>query len=193
MKKQKAAFYGPKVDIQAKNVYGKEDTMITIQWDAILAEQFDMYYIDQNGEKVRPYIIHRTSMGCYERTLAWLIEKYAGLFPTWLCPEQVRILPISEKYHAYAKQVETTLKENGIRVTVDERAEKIGYKIRETRLDRVPYMLVVGQNEEENNVVSVRSRYLGDEGQKPLDTFVNDICKEIRTKEIRKIEVEENK
>ena len=188
-----AAFYGPKVDIQAKNVYGKEDTMITIQWDAILAEQFDMYYIDQNGEKVRPYIIHRTSMGCYERTLAWLIEKYAGLFPTWLCPEQVRILPISEKYHAYAKQVETTLKENGIRVTVDERAEKIGYKIRETRLDRVPYMLVVGQNEEENNVVSVRSRYLGDEGQKPLDTFVNDICKEIRTKEIRKIEVEENK
>ena len=188
-----AAFYGPKVDIQAKNVYGKEDTMITIQWDAILAEQFDMYYIDQNGEKVRPYIIHRTSMGCYERTLAWLIEKYAGLFPTWLCPEQVRILPISEKYHAYAKQVETTLKENGIRVTVDERAEKIGYKIRETRLDRVPYMLVVGQNEEENNVVSVRSRYLGDEGQKSLDTFVNDICKEIRTKEIRKIEVEESK
>ena len=152
-----------------------------------------MYYIDQNGEKVRPYIIHRTSMGCYERTLAWLIEKYAGLFPTWLCPEQVRILPISEKYHGYAKQVETTLKENGIRVTVDERAEKIGYKIRETRLDRVPYMLVVGQNEEENNVVSVRSRYLGDEGQKSLDTFVNDICKEIRTKEIRKIEVEENK
>ncbi|MBQ4521693.1 MAG: threonine--tRNA ligase [Lachnospiraceae bacterium] len=188
-----AAFYGPKVDIQAKNVYGKEDTMITIQWDAILAEQFDMYYIDQNGEKVRPYIIHRTSMGCYERTLAWLIEKYAGLFPTWLCPEQVRILPISEKYHAYAKEVETTLKENGIRVTVDERAEKIGYKIRETRLDRVPYMLVVGQNEEENKMVSVRSRYLGDEGQKSLDTFVNDICKEIRTKEIRKIEVEENK
>ena len=110
-----------------------------------------------------------------------------------MCPEQVRILPISEKYHGYAKQVETTLKENGIRVTVDERAEKIGYKIRETRLDRVPYMLVVGQNEEENNVVSVRSRYLGDEGQKSLDTFVNDICKEIRTKEIRKIEVEENK
>ena len=188
-----AAFYGPKVDIQAKNVYGKEDTMITIQWDAILAEQFDMYYIDQNGEKVRPYIIHRTSMGCYERTLAWLIEKYAGLFPTWLCPEQVRILPISEKYHGYAKEVENDLKENGIRVTVDERAEKIGYKIRETRLDRVPYMLVVGQSEEENKMVSVRSRYLGDEGQKSLDTFVEDICKEIRTKEIRKIEVEENK
>ena len=186
-----AAFYGPKVDIQAKNVYGKEDTMITIQWDAILAEQFDMYYVDQNGEKVRPYIIHRTSMGCYERTLAWLIEKYAGLFPTWLCPEQVRVLPISEKYHDYAKQVEEKLKENGILCTVDERAEKIGYKIRESRLARVPYMLVVGQKEEEQGVVSVRSRYLGDEGQKSLDDFIDAICKEIRTKEIRKIEVQE--
>lgn len=188
-----AAFYGPKVDIQAKNVYGKEDTMITIQWDALIAEQFDMYYIDQNGDKVRPYVIHRTSMGCYERTLAWLIEKYAGLFPTWLCPEQVRILPISEKYHDYAKKIESELKDNGIRCSVDERAEKIGYKIRETRLDRVPYMLVVGQKEEEEGLVSVRSRYLGDEGQKPLDTFINDICKEIRTKVIRKIEVEEQK
>ncbi len=188
-----AAFYGPKVDIQAKNVYGKEDTMITIQWDAVLAEQFDMYYVDQNGEKVRPYIIHRTSMGCYERTLAWLIEKYAGMFPTWLCPEQVRVLPISEKYQDYADKVLVQLKENGILATVDNRAEKIGYKIRETRLARVPYMLVVGQKEEEENVVSVRSRFLGDEGQKSLDTFINDICKEIRTKEIRKIEVEENK
>ena len=186
-----AAFYGPKVDIQAKNVYGKEDTMITIQWDAILAEQFDMYYVDQNGEKVRPYIINRTSMGCYERTLAWLIEKYAGLFPTWLCPEQVRVLPISEKYHDYAKKVEEKLKENGILCTVDERAEKIGYKIRESRLARVPYMLVVGQKEEEQGVVSVRSRYLGDEGQKSLDDFIDAICKEIRTKEIRKIEVQE--
>ncbi len=188
-----AAFYGPKVDIQAKNVYGKEDTMITIQWDALIAEQFDMYYIDQNGEKVRPYVIHRTSVGCYERTLAWLIEKYAGLFPTWLCPEQVRILPISEKYHDYAKKVESQLKDNGIRCSVDERAEKIGYKIRESRLDRVPYMLVVGQKEEEEGLVSVRSRYLGDEGQKSIDTFINDICKEIRTKEIKKIEVEEQK
>ncbi|GAA4654179.1 threonine--tRNA ligase [Anaerocolumna aminovalerica] len=186
-----AAFYGPKVDIQAKNVYGKEDTMITIQWDALIAEQFDMYYIDQNGDKVRPYVIHRTSMGCYERTLAWLIEKYAGLFPTWLCPEQVRVLPISEKYHDYAKKIESQLKDNGIHCSVDERAEKIGYKIRETRLDRVPYMLVVGQKEEEEGLVSVRSRYLGDEGQKPLDTFINDICKEIRTKEIKKIEVEQ--
>ncbi len=186
-----AAFYGPKVDIQAKNVYGKEDTMITIQWDAIIAEQFDMYYIDQNGEKVRPYIIHRTSMGCYERTLAWLIEKYAGLFPTWLCPEQVRILPISEKYHEYAKKVEMELSENGVRCSVDERAEKIGYKIREARLERVPYMLVVGQKEAEEGLVSVRSRFLGDEGQKSIDNFVNEICKEIRTKEIRKIEVEQ--
>ena len=187
-----AAFYGPKVDIQAKNVYGKEDTMITIQWDAVLAEQFDMYYVDQNGNKVRPFIIHRTSLGCYERTLAWLIEKYAGLLPTWLCPEQVRVLPISEKYHDYAKKVKEALAQNGVLVTVDERAEKIGYKIREARLDRVPYMLIVGQKEEEENVVSVRSRYLGDEGQKPLASFTDEICREIRTKEIRKIEVSEN-
>lgn len=185
-----AAFYGPKLDIQAKNVYGKEDTMITIQLDFALAEQFDMYYIDENGEKKRPFIIHRTSMGCYERTLAWLIEKYAGKFPTWLCPEQVRVLPISEKFHAYAAKVEEKLKENGIRCSVDDRSEKIGYKIRESRLAKVPYMLVVGAKEEEDGVVSVRSRYLGDEGQKPLDTFIDEIAKEIRTKEIRKIEAE---
>ena len=186
-----AAFYGPKVDIQTKNVYGKEDTMITIQWDALLAEQFDMYYIDQNGDKVRPYIIHRTSMGCYERTLAWLIEKYAGNFPTWLCPEQVRVLPISEKYSDYAQKVLTELRRNGILATVDNRAEKIGFKIRETRLNRVPYMLVVGQKEEEEGLVSVRSRYLGDEGQKPLADFISALCEEIRTKEIRKVEVTE--
>jgi len=188
-----AAFYGPKVDIQAKNVYGKEDTMITIQWDAILAEQFDMYYIDQNGDKVRPYIIHRTSMGCYERTLAWLIEKYAGKFPTWLCPEQVRVLPISEKYEAYAVEVEKKLKENGILATTDHRSEKIGFKIRETRMAKVPYMLVVGQQEEEAGLVSVRSRFAGDEGQKTIDEFIDQICKEIRTKEIRKEEVVEEK
>lgn len=185
-----AAFYGPKVDINAKNVYGKEDTMITIQWDALLAEQFDMYYIDENGDKKRPYIIHRTSMGCYERTLAWLIEKYAGLFPTWLCPEQVRVLPISEKYGDYANEVQKQLKANGIRSSVDNRSEKIGYKIREARLEKVPYMLVVGAKEEADKVVSVRSRYLGDEGQKPLEVFIDAICKEIRTKEIRKIEVD---
>ena len=187
-----AAFYGPKVDINAKNVYGKEDTMITIQWDALLAEQFDMYFIDQNGEKVRPYIIHRTSMGCYERTLAWLIEHYAGLFPTWLCPEQVRVLPISEKYAEYAGKVEAELKNNGIRCSVDNRSEKIGFKIRDARLKRVPYMLVVGQKEEEEGKVSVRSRYLGDEGQKELSVFIDEICKEIRTKEIREIQVEES-
>lgn len=186
-----AAFYGPKVDINAKNVYGKEDTMITIQWDALLAEQFDMYYIDQNGDKVRPYIIHRTSIGCYERTLAWLIEKYAGLFPTWLCPEQVRVLPISEKYADYAEEVRKELARNDIDVTCDNRSEKIGFKIREARLAKVPYMLVVGQKEEEDKTVSVRSRYAGDEGQKSLDEFIDAICREIRTKEIRKIEIQE--
>ncbi len=186
-----AAFYGPKVDINAKNVYGKEDTMITIQWDALLAEQFDMYYIDQNGDKVRPYIIHRTSIGCYERTLAWLIEKYAGMFPTWLCPEQVRVLPISDKYLDYAGKVEQQLRANGILCTVDRRSEKIGYKIRETRMAKVPYMLVVGEKEEECGKVSVRSRFLGDEGQKDLGQFIDDICREIRTKAIRRIEVQE--
>lgn len=188
-----AAFYGPKVDINAKNVYGKEDTMITIQWDALLAEQFDMYFIDQNGEKVRPYIIHRTSMGCYERTLAWLIEKYEGKFPTWLCPVQVRVLPISDKYEAYAEKVGAELKKNGILMEVDNRSEKIGFKIREARLARLPYMLVVGQQEEADGTVSVRSRFAGDEGVKPLGDFIDQICKEIRTKEIRREEVQEEK
>ena len=177
-----AAFYGPKIDIQAKNVYGKEDTMITIQLDCAIA---DMYYIDQNGDKVRPYIIHRTSLGCYERTLAWLIEKYAGKFPTWLCAEQVRVLPISEKYADYAEKVRKELAANGVDVTVDNRSEKIGYKIREARMDKLPYMLIVGQKEEEDGLVSVRSRFAGDEGQKSLGDFIDQICKEIRTKEIR--------
>ncbi len=188
-----AAFYGPKVDINAKNVYGKEDTMITIQWDALLAAQFDMYYIDQNGDKVRPYIIHRTSMGCYERTLAWLIEKYEGKFPTWLCPEQVRILPISEKYEEYAEKVRKELKNNGVLAQTDIRSEKIGFKIREARLAKVPYMLVVGQQEEADKTVSVRSRFAGDEGVKPLGDFINQICQEIRTKEIRKEEPQKDK
>ncbi len=189
-----AAFYGPKVDINARNVYGKEDTMITIQWDALLAEQFDMYYIDQNGDKVRPYIIHRTSMGCYERTLAWLIEKYAGKFPTWLCAEQVRVLPISDKYEDYAQSVCRELKKAGIDATVDSRSEKIGFKIREARLDKLPYMLVVGQQEETDRTVSVRSRFAGDEGAKPLADFIADITEEIRNKTIREESVsEENK
>lgn len=182
-----AAFYGPKLDIQLKNVYGKEDTMITIQLDFALAERFDMYYIDKDGEKKRPFIIHRTSMGCYERTLAALIEKYEGAFPTWLAPEQVRVLPISEKYQDYAKKVEAELKSNNILCTVDERAEKIGYKIREARLSKIPYMLVVGQKEEEDGMVSVRSRFEGDEGQKSLASFIDDISREIRIKEIKKV------
>lgn len=186
-----AAFYGPKIDIQAKNVYGKEDTMVTIQLDAAIAENFDLYYIDQNGAKVRPYIVHRTSLGCYERTLAWLIEKYAGKFPTWLCPEQVRILPISDKYADYANSVLKELKKNGIDATVDTRTEKIGFKIRDARLARLPYMLVVGEKEEAEGSVSVRSRFAGDEGSKKLSDFVDMICKEIRTKEIRKEEVTE--
>ena len=180
-----AAFYGPKLDIQAKNVYGKEDTMITIQLDMFLAERYDMYYIDENGDKKRPYIIHRTSMGCYERTLAWLIEHYAGKFPTWMCAEQVRVLPISDKFENYAEKVRADLNAAGIDVTVDNRSEKIGYKIREARMDKLPYMLIVGEQEEAAGLVSVRSRFEGNEGQKSLDEFKTQILKEIATKEIR--------
>ncbi len=180
-----AAFYGPKIDIQAKNVYGKEDTMITIQLDCAIAEQFDMYFINKDGEKERPYIIHRTSMGCYERTLAWLIEKYAGAFPTWLSPEQVRILPISEKHHEYANTVLAKLKAAGVRATIDERAEKIGYKIREARLNKLPYMLIIGANEEESGTVSVRKRGEdGDLGSMDAEKFIADITKEIADKVI---------
>ena len=186
-----AAFYGPKIDIQTKNVYGKEDTMITVQLDCAIADKFDLYYVDQNGNRVRPYIIHRTSIGCYERTLAWLIEKYMGKFPTWLCPEQVRVLPISEKYIGYANKVLDKLRKNGIDAKLDNRDEKIGFKIREARLARLPYMLVVGEKEEADATVSVRSRFAGDEGVKSLDEFIEQICKEIRTKEIRKEEISE--
>lgn len=181
-----AAFYGPKIDIQAKNVYGKEDTMVTIQLDCASAEKFGMYYIDENGNKALPWIIHRTSMGCYERTLAWLIEHYAGKFPTWLCPEQVRVLPISDKYNDYAEKIRKELAANDVDATVDSRSEKIGFKIREARLDKLPYMLVVGEKEEADGTVSVRSRYAGDEGVKPLADFIEQIVKEIKTKEIRK-------
>ena len=181
-----AAFYGPKLDIQAKNVYGKEDTMITIQLDMFLSERFDMYYIDKNGEKKRPYIIHRTSIGCYERTLAWLIEKYAGAFPAWLCPEQVRILPISEKFHDYAHEVEQKMKKAGIKVTVDERSEKIGYKIREARLEKLPYMVIVGAKEAEEGNISVRHRGEdGDMGSMDTDKFIADLKEEIDTKAIK--------
>ncbi|MCR5702861.1 MAG: threonine--tRNA ligase [Lachnospiraceae bacterium] len=184
-----AAFYGPKLDIQAKNVYGKEDTMITIQLDMFLSRRYDMTYVDKDGEKKYPYIIHRTSMGCYERTLAWLIEKYAGAFPTWLAPEQVRILPISEKFHEYGEEILKELKKNGILATMDDRAEKIGYKIREARLQKLPYMLVVGANEQESKTVSVRKRGEdGDLGAMELNTFINKICEEIRTKSLTQMD-----
>jgi len=180
-----AAFYGPKLDIQAKNVYGKEDTMITIQLDMFLAERYDMYYVDSDGERKRPYIIHRTSIGCYERTLAWMIEKHSGKFPTWLCPEQVRVLPVSEKFEEYAETVRAELRRNGVDVEVDNSSERIGYKIRAAQMDKIPYMLVVGGKEAEDGTVSVRSRFAGDEGVKPLGEFVTAICEEIRTKEFR--------
>ncbi|NLZ48231.1 MAG: threonine--tRNA ligase [Clostridiales bacterium] len=178
-----AAFYGPKLDIQFKNVHGKEDTIITVQIDFSLAERFNMTYVDKDGEKKRPIIIHRTSIGCYERTLAMLIEKYAGAFPTWLAPVQVKVLPISEKYHDYTEKVVKTLKDKGIRVEGDYRAEKIGYKIREGRMERVPYLLIVGEKEALNNQVAVRSRKNGDEGPVDLNDFVERIVKEIEAKE----------
>ena len=176
-----AAFYGPKLDIQIKNVFGKEDTLITIQIDQMLSEQFDMYYIDKDGQKKRPYIIHRTSIGCYERTLALLIEKYAGHFPTWLAPVQVKLLPISEKYQDYADKVFAKLKENGILVEMDERSEKIGYKIREARNERVPYILIVGEKEAETNTVSVRCK-AEDLGSYDIDKFIAEIKEEIKNK-----------
>lgn len=178
-----AAFYGPKLDIQFKNVHGKEDTIITVQIDFALAERFDMTYIDKNGEKKRPYIIHRSSIGCYERTLAMLIEKYAGAFPTWLSPVQAKILPLSDKYNDYAEKVTKALKDKGIRVECDYRAEKIGYKIREARLERTPYILVVGEKEAANNEVSVRSRKNDDEGSMDLNAFVDRIVLEVANKE----------
>ncbi|KAI3349965.1 threonine--tRNA ligase [Clostridium botulinum] len=178
-----AAFYGPKLDLQFKNVHGKEDTIITLQIDFALAERFDMSYIDKNGEKKRPYIIHRSSIGCYERTLAMLIEKYAGAFPTWLSPVQVKVLPISDKYNDYAESVVKSLRNKGVRIEADYRAEKIGYKIREARLERTPYILVVGEKEAANSEVSVRSRKNDDEGAMKLDIFTERLLNEIATKE----------
>ena len=179
-----AAFYGPKLDLQFKNVHGKEDTLFTVQIDFALAERFDMSYIDKNGEKKRPYIIHRSSIGCYERTLAMLIEEYAGAFPTWLSPVQAKVLPISDKYNDYAESVTKALKNKGIRVETDYRAEKVGYKIREARLERTPYILVVGEKEAANNEVSVRSRKNDDEGAVKLDAFIERIVTEIANKEL---------
>ncbi|AOR22493.1 threonine--tRNA ligase [Clostridium taeniosporum] len=178
-----AAFYGPKLDLQFRNVHGKEDTLFTVQIDFALAERFDMNYVDKDGEKKRPYIIHRSSIGCYERTLAMLIEKYAGAFPTWLSPVQVKVLPISDKYNDYAESVVKSLRNKGVRIEADYRAEKIGYKIREARLERTPYILVVGEKEANNNEVSVRSRKNDDEGAMKLDAFTERLLNEIATKE----------
>ena len=177
-----AAFYGPKLDIQIKNVFGKEDTLITIQIDMLLAEKFGMYYIDENGEKALPYIIHRTSMGCYERTLALLIEKYAGALPTWMSPEQVRILPITDRTLEYSKQVQAKLEAVGVRVELDERSEKIGKKIRDAQLEKVPYMLVLGDKEAEAGQVAVRSRKTGETEVMDADAFVAKILMEIATR-----------
>ena len=181
-----AAFYGPKLDIQIKNVYGKEDTLITIQIDQMLAEKFGMEYVDKDGTKKNPYIIHRTSIGCYERTLALLIEKYAGAFPLWLAPVQVKILPIADRHHEYANAIKEKLSNAGIlRVEVDDRAEKIGYKIREAQLEKVPYMLVLGDKDIENASVSVRSRSEGDLGAKSIDELIAELLVEINTKAIK--------
>ena len=180
-----AAFYGPKLDIQIKNVYGKEDTLITIQIDQMLAQKFGMEYVDSDGTKKNPYIIHRTSIGCYERTLALLIEKYAGAFPLWLSPTQVKILPISDNYLDYAREVEMKLKKADLRVEVDTRTEKIGYKIREARLERTPYIVVVGEKEQSEKNVSVRSRKDGELGNIDLDKFIADLKEEVEKKIIK--------
>lgn len=177
-----AAFYGPKLDIQIKNVFGKEDTLITIQIDQMLAEKFGMEYVDRDGTKKNPYIIHRTSIGCYERTLALLIEKYAGAFPTWLAPVQVKLLPIADRHFDYLKSVKEKLESHGIRCEIDDRSEKIGFKIRAAQLEKVPYMLVAGDKDIENGTVSVRSRKDGEQGACGLDEFIENIKKEINSK-----------
>ncbi len=179
-----AAFYGPKLDIQIKNVWGKEDTLITIQVDQMLAEQFGMEYTDKDGLKKRPYIIHRTSLGCYERTLAYLIEKYAGAFPTWLSPTQVKVMNISENSLDYAKQVKAELDTYNIRVEIDDRNESISKKIREAQLAKIPYMLIVGDKEMAEGTVAVRKRGQGDKGSVKLSNFISDLLKEISNKVI---------
>ncbi|MBE6824140.1 MAG: threonine--tRNA ligase [Ruminococcaceae bacterium] len=180
-----AAFYGPKLDIQIKNVFGKEDTLITIQVDQMLAEKFSMEYVDKDGVKKNPYIIHRTSIGCYERTLALLIEKYAGAFPMWLAPVQVKLLPIADRHLDYIYEVKRALEKKGMRVEIDDRSEKIGFKIREAQLQKVPYMILVGDKDIENNTVSVRDRKEGDLGAMSLDDFIAKAVEEIETKLIK--------
>lgn len=174
-----AAFYGPKLDIQIKNVHGKEDTLITIQIDQMLAEKFGMEYVDVDGTKRKPYIIHRTSLGCYERTLALLIEKYAAAFPLWLAPEQVTLIPIADRHLDYVNSIAEKLKAMNIRCSVDDRAEKVGYKIRQAQLEKVPYMLVLGDNEVEAKNVAVRSRKDGDLGTMSVEELTMKLLKEI--------------
>lgn len=180
-----AAFYGPKLDIQYRNVFGKEDTIVTIQVDQLLAEQFGMEYVDADGKKKRPYIIHRTSLGCYERTLAYLIEKYAGALPLWMMPTQTRVLPITDRAHDYAEDLVRQLKAAGIRAEGDFRSEKLGYKIREAQKEKIPYMLVVGDKEAENGTVAVRTRSGGDEGVMDLQAFLTQCRQEIDSKSKR--------
>ena len=177
-----AAFYGPKLDIQIKNVFGKEDTLITIQIDLLLAKKFGMEYTDSDNTQKTPYIIHRTSLGCYERTLALLLEKYAGALPLWLSPTQVTVLPVSNTFDAYSEKVYRTLQAAGIRVEHDNRNEKLGYRMREAQLDKVPYMVTVGFNEQEQGTVSVRSRRDGDLGVMKLDDFLARLDEEIKDK-----------
>ncbi len=177
-----AAFYGPKLDIQMKNVYGKEDTIITIQVDPFLAQQFDMTYVDSTGKEVHPFIIHRTSIGCYERTMALILEKFAGALPVWLSPEQVRVIPISDAHADYAKEVLQGLKAAGIRAESDFRSEKVGYKIREAQLEKVPYMLIVGAQEVEDKTVSVRARIEEKGGTMKLADFVNQVKQDVENK-----------
>ena len=173
-----AAFYGPKLDIQYKNVFGKEDTIVTIQIDMLLAEKFGMEYVDVDGQKKNPYIIHRTSLGCYERTLAYLLEKYAGALPLWMAPEQVRILPITDRAKEYGESISAQLEELGIRTSVDNRSEKIGWKIRQAQLEKIPYFFIVGDKEVDEKTVSLRSRKEGDLGASPLDEVINRIILE---------------
>lgn len=177
-----AAFYGPKLDIQIKNVFGKEDTLVTIQIDQMLAEKFGMEYVDTDGQKKNPYIIHRTSIGCYERTLALLIEKYAGAFPTWLAPVQVKFLPVADRHQDYCREVMAKLQAAGVRCELDDRSEKVGFKIRSAQLEKVPYMILIGDKDIENGTISVRSRKNGDEGATTTDEFLTRIVTEIATK-----------
>ena len=177
-----AAFYGPKLDIQIKNVFGKEDTLVTIQIDQMLAEKFGMEYVDSDGQKKNPYIIHRTSIGCYERTLALLIEKYAGAFPTWLAPVQVKFLPVADRHQDYCREAMKKLQMAGVRCELDDRSEKIGFKIRSAQLEKIPYMILVGDKDIEAGTISVRSRKNGDEGATSIDEFVSRITEEINSK-----------